>query len=175
MHVPESLESPHKGQSGVRRLINAFFYSLSGLTLAFRHESAFRQEIALAVVLIPVACVLPVGAVERVLLIASVLLVLIVDLVMIFPPVLGLPANPQEVASDVSPPWYFSAPYMWISLLPGPVALWSLMGGAGLFVVYPFIDRVLAERGWPMAYVNGVVAAAAVAAMAILMYRDTQM
>ena len=103
------------------------------------------------------------------------LLVLIVDLVMIFPPVLGLPANPQEVASDVSPPWYFSAPYMWISLLPGPVALWSLMGGAGLFVVYPFIDRVLAERGWPMAYVNGVVAAVAVVAMAILMYLDTQM
>ena len=103
------------------------------------------------------------------------LLVLIVDLVMIFPPVLGLPANPQEVASDVSPPWYFSAPYMWISLLPGPVALWSLMGGAGLFVVYPFIDRVLAERGWPMAYVNGIVAAVAVMAMAILMYLDTQM
>ena len=103
------------------------------------------------------------------------LLVLIVDLVMIFPPVLGLPANPQEVASDVSPPWYFSAPFMWISLLPGPVALWSLMGGAGLFVVYPFIDRVLAERGWPMAYVNGIVAAVAVVAMAILMYLDTQM
>jgi len=78
--MPDSLESPHKGQSGVRRLINALFYSLSGLTIAFRHESAFRQEIALAVVLIPVACLLPVGAVERVLLIASVLLVLIVEL-----------------------------------------------------------------------------------------------
>src|SRR5574341_1633459 len=103
------------------------------------------------------------------------LLVLIVDVVMIFPPVLGPPANPQEVASDVSPPWYFSAPYMWITLLPGPVALWSLMGGAGLFVVYPFIDRVLAERQWPMAFVNGVVAAMVVAAMVILMYLDTRM
>lgn len=103
------------------------------------------------------------------------LLVLIVDLVMIFPPVLGPPANPQEVASDVSPPWYFSAPYMWISLLPGPVALWSLMGGAGLFVIYPFIDRVLAERGWPMAFVNGIVATVAVVAMVILMYLDTRM
>ena len=78
--MPDSLESPHKGQSGIRRLINAFFYSLSGLTMAFRHESAFRQEIALAVVLIPMACLLPVGPVERVLLIASVLLVLIVEL-----------------------------------------------------------------------------------------------
>ena len=80
MQAPDSLESPHKGQSGIRRLVNAFFYSLSGLALAFRHESAFRQEIALAVVLIPAACLLPVGAVERVLLIASVLLVLIVEL-----------------------------------------------------------------------------------------------
>jgi cytochrome b6 len=103
------------------------------------------------------------------------LLVLMVDIVMIFPPVLGPPANPQEVASDVSPPWYFSAPYMWISLLPGPLALWSLMGGTGLFVLYPFIDRALAERRWPMALVNGVVAAAVVVGMVILMYLDTQM
>jgi quinol-cytochrome oxidoreductase complex cytochrome b subunit len=103
------------------------------------------------------------------------LLVLIVDLVMIFPPVLGPPANPQEVASDVSPPWYFSAPYMWISLLPGPVALWSLMGGAGFFVMYPFIDRVLVERGWPMAFVNSIVATVAVATMVFLMYLDTRM
>ncbi len=76
----ELRESPHKGQRGIRRLLNAFFYSLSGLALAFRHESAFRQEIALAVVLIPIACVLPVGPVERALLIGSVLLVIVVEL-----------------------------------------------------------------------------------------------
>jgi len=64
----------------VRRLFNAFFYSLSGLRLAFDHESAFRQEIAIAVVLIPIACFLPVAAAERVLLIGSVLLLLIVEL-----------------------------------------------------------------------------------------------
>lgn len=103
------------------------------------------------------------------------LLVLIVDLVMIFPPVLGPPANPQEVASDVSPPWYFSAPYMWISLLPGPFAVWTLMAGAGLFVAYPFLDRVLSGRGWPMGIVNAAVATAAVAAMVTLMYLDVRM
>jgi diacylglycerol kinase (ATP) len=80
MHIPDSRESPHKGQRGIRRLINALFYSLSGLALAYRHESAFRQEIALAAVLIPIACPLPVGAVERVLLITSALLVLVVEL-----------------------------------------------------------------------------------------------
>lgn len=80
MHTPDRLESPHKGQRGLRRLVNAFFYSLSGLSLAYRHESAFRQEVALAAVLIPVACLLPVQPIERVLLIGSVLLVMIVEL-----------------------------------------------------------------------------------------------
>lgn len=76
----EIIESPHKGQRGVRRLFNAFFYSLSGLRLAFRHESAFRQEVALAAVLVPVACMLDVSALDRVVLIGSVLLVMIVEL-----------------------------------------------------------------------------------------------
>jgi len=76
----DAAESPHKGRRGVRRLVNALFYSLSGLALAFRHESAFRQEVALAALLLPTALVLPVGAAERVLLIGSVLLVLIVEL-----------------------------------------------------------------------------------------------
>lgn len=107
--------------------------------------------------------------------VAVALLVLITDLVMIFPPVLGPPANPQEVASDVSPPWYFSASYMWITLLPGPLALWSLLGGAGLFVVYPFVDRLLSQRGWPMPLVNAVVATLAVLTVAVLMMLDTQM
>ena len=103
------------------------------------------------------------------------LLLLIVDLVMIFPPTLGPPANLQEVAADVSPPWYFSAPYMVISLLPGPVALWGLLGCAGLFVVYPFLDRALAQRGWPMGLVNGVVGAIAVGVFLVLMYLDARM
>jgi diacylglycerol kinase (ATP) len=76
----EITESPHKGQRGLRRLFNAFLFSLSGLQLAFRHESAFRQEMALAAVLVPVACILSVTPVERVLLLASVLLVLVVEL-----------------------------------------------------------------------------------------------
>ena len=61
-------------------MFNALLYSLSGIRMAFRHESAFRQEIALAAVLIPLACILSLGPVERVLLIASVLLVLVVEL-----------------------------------------------------------------------------------------------
>jgi diacylglycerol kinase (ATP) len=80
MSIPDLPESPHKGQRGLHRLLNALFYSLSGLRIAFTHESAFRQEVALAVVLIPLACVVRVSAVERVLLIGSVLFVLVVEL-----------------------------------------------------------------------------------------------
>jgi diacylglycerol kinase (ATP) len=73
-------ESPHKGQRGLQRLLNALFYSLSGLKIAFEHESAFRQEVALAVVLVPVACIVAVSPVERVLLLGSVLFVFVVEL-----------------------------------------------------------------------------------------------
>ena len=73
-------ESPFKGQTGLRRLLNAFGYSVHGFTSAFRHEDAFRQEVLLAAVLIPVALVLDVGGIGKAMMIASVLLVLIVEL-----------------------------------------------------------------------------------------------
>ena len=76
--LPE--EIPRKGKTGLRRVWNAFLYSLEGLRAAFRHEAAFRQEVALAAVLIPLALLLPAGAVGKAMMIASVLLVLIVEL-----------------------------------------------------------------------------------------------
>ncbi len=79
----EKQESPYKGKTGLRRLLNAFGYSLSGFSSAFRHEDAFRQEVMFAIVLIPLALWLPVpgtGGLGRALMIASVLLVLIVEL-----------------------------------------------------------------------------------------------
>lgn len=74
-------ESPFKGKTGLRRLFNAFFYTLDGLRAAYRHEDAFRQEVWLACVLIPVAFFLPVSGPGRALMVGSVLLVLIVELV----------------------------------------------------------------------------------------------
>lgn len=80
MTSPQQRKSPHKGKAGLVRIWRALFYSLAGLTSAFRHESAFRQELVLATVLIAVAVVLPASIVQLVLLINSVLLVLIVEL-----------------------------------------------------------------------------------------------
>ena len=46
------------GVTGLRRIINAFGYSMKGLRAAFKHESAFRQETALLVILLPIAILL---------------------------------------------------------------------------------------------------------------------
>ncbi len=77
----KSVISPYKGKTGVRRIWNAFRYTLQGLSAAYRNEDAFRQEILLAAILIPLAFVLGDHGIERALLIGSVLLVLIVELV----------------------------------------------------------------------------------------------
>lgn len=68
------------GNTGLRRIVNAMFFSLAGLRAAWLHESAFRQETLLCAVLIPAAFWLGQTAVERSLLIGSCLLVLIVEL-----------------------------------------------------------------------------------------------
>lgn len=73
-------ESPFKGKTGVKRIWNAFHYSLEGFRAAYQCEDAFRQEVWLAAILIPTACALPVSGLARGLMIACVLLVLIVEL-----------------------------------------------------------------------------------------------
>ncbi len=74
------MTNPHKGRTGLDRVIRATGYSIEGLTAAYRGESAFRQEFWLAVVMLPLALWIGRGWVETALLMASVLLVLIVEL-----------------------------------------------------------------------------------------------
>ncbi len=74
-------ESPFKGKTGLRRLLNAFGYSLDGFKAAYKHEDAFRQEVLLAIILIPLAIYLGGNAIEKALMMTSVLLVLVVELI----------------------------------------------------------------------------------------------
>lgn len=76
-----SEQSPFKGKTGVRRVLNALRYSMDGLRAAYTGEDAFRQETLLAAVLIPLALWLPVSGLGKALMIASVLLVLAVELI----------------------------------------------------------------------------------------------
>ena len=75
-----SNESPFKGKTGLRRVWNAFNYSIAGLKAAYLCEDAFRQEVRLAVLLIPATFFIPVPWLVKGLMIASVLLVLVVEL-----------------------------------------------------------------------------------------------
>jgi diacylglycerol kinase (ATP) len=68
------------GVTGLRRIINAFGYSMKGLRAAFKHESAFRQETALLIVLLPIAILLGQNIVDYSILIGSLFLVIIVEL-----------------------------------------------------------------------------------------------
>ena len=68
------------GATGLRRIINAFGYSMKGMRAAFKHESAFRQETALLIILLPLAILLGQTIVDYSILIGSLLLVMIVEL-----------------------------------------------------------------------------------------------
>jgi diacylglycerol kinase (ATP) len=74
------VESPYKGQTGLRRILSATRNSLEGFVAAVRHEDAFRQELIMAAVLVPVGIWLGKDGLERALLVASVLLILVVEL-----------------------------------------------------------------------------------------------
>lgn len=69
-----------KGKTGLRRLLNAFGYSLQGFRAAWQNEAAFREEAMLTIVLTPVALLLPVTGLEKLLLILSLLLLVLVEL-----------------------------------------------------------------------------------------------
>ena len=74
------MKSPYKGKTGIKRLANAFKYSVAGTLAAFKHEDAFRQEVILSIVLIPLAIYLGETTTDQALMITSVLSIIIVEL-----------------------------------------------------------------------------------------------
>lgn len=68
------------GQTGIKRIISAFFYSKQGLINCWKMEAAFRQELVACVFLIPMAFYLGNSGIGKALLVSSCLLVLIVEI-----------------------------------------------------------------------------------------------
>nr|WP_319555502.1 diacylglycerol kinase [uncultured Vibrio sp.] len=68
------------GQTGLKRIYNATFYSTQGLKAAFKHEAAIRQEFVLLLCAVIIVFWLDLSAIERILMLGSVVLVLIVEL-----------------------------------------------------------------------------------------------
>lgn len=74
------MNNPHKGRTGLDRIVHAAGYSITGLASAYRHENAFLQETWLALVLLPLAFWLGRDWTEVALLAGSVVLVMLVEL-----------------------------------------------------------------------------------------------
>ena len=74
------MQNPHKGRTGLTRVLFATRHSADGLAAAWHHESAFRQESVLALVMVPLGLWLGRSWLEQSLLVGTVLLVLIVEL-----------------------------------------------------------------------------------------------
>lgn len=74
------MQSPFKGQTGLKRILNAAGYSWDGLRAAFCGEAAFRQLVLINVVLVPLAFFLDVSRGERAVLVLVCMLALIVEL-----------------------------------------------------------------------------------------------
>ncbi|HHY2117099.1 diacylglycerol kinase [Acinetobacter baumannii] len=72
--------SPYKGKSGLKRILNATSYSISGFKAAYQNEAAFRQIVLINLVLIPVSFFLDVTRGERALMIIVCLFAIIVEL-----------------------------------------------------------------------------------------------
>ncbi|SSQ21282.1 dgkA [Acinetobacter baumannii] len=72
--------SPYKGKSGLKRILNATSYSISGFKAAYQNEAAFRQIVLINLVLIPVSFFLDVTRGEHALMINVCLFAIIVEL-----------------------------------------------------------------------------------------------
>ncbi|MGD9161360.1 MAG: diacylglycerol kinase [Desulfobacteraceae bacterium] len=65
---------------GLKRLVNAFFYSVAGFKAAWKNEEAFRQEILVGIVMIPAGFLLGTTGTQRAILILSYLIIPLVEL-----------------------------------------------------------------------------------------------
>jgi diacylglycerol kinase (ATP) len=74
------MSNPHKGRTGLDRILHAAGYSWDGLKAAYSGESAFRQETWLVIIAAPLAFLLGNDWVQVALLLGSLVMVLIVEL-----------------------------------------------------------------------------------------------
>lgn len=70
-----------KGKKGIRRIYNAFFFSLDGIKAAWLEEEGFRQVLVVGIVLSVVAFFLARSFVELILLILPCVLSIIAELI----------------------------------------------------------------------------------------------
>ena len=65
---------------GLKRLVNAFYYSLAGFKAAWKNEEAFRQEIIAGIGMVPAGFLLGTTGTQRAILILSYFIIPLVEL-----------------------------------------------------------------------------------------------
>ncbi|MAF09532.1 cytochrome bc complex cytochrome b subunit [Candidatus Poribacteria bacterium] len=76
------------------------------------------------------------------------LTILLTVLALIAPASLGDPANPNVTPEHIKPEWYFFPMFRWLKLTSFEVGVLGAMAFVGVFLFWPFIDRLL-ERLFP--------------------------
>ncbi|KHN65798.1 diacylglycerol kinase [Acinetobacter calcoaceticus] len=72
--------SPYKGKTGLKRILNATGYSISGFKAAYKNEAAFRQIVLINLILIPISFFVDVTRSEHALMVIVCLFAMIVEL-----------------------------------------------------------------------------------------------
>ncbi|MGD1990096.1 MAG: diacylglycerol kinase [Chromatiales bacterium] len=70
----------YQNAKGIRRLVNAFRFSMKGFRACFKHEEAFRQEVYASIVVIPLGIWLGETGLERAVLVGSWMIVPLTEL-----------------------------------------------------------------------------------------------
>ena len=65
---------------GLKRLVDAFFYSMAGFKAAWKNEEAFRQEILAGIIVVPAGFLLGATYTQKAILILSFLIIPLVEL-----------------------------------------------------------------------------------------------
>lgn len=66
---------------GLKRFVDAFFYSMAGFKAAWKNEEAFRQEIMAGIILIPAGLLLGSTGTQKAMLIGAYLIIPLVELI----------------------------------------------------------------------------------------------
>lgn len=80
------------------------------------------------------------------LMIGVILMILLTCLAAIFPAGLAEPANPLVTPEHIKPEWYFYFTFRWLKLTGLTFAVLSLGLGGFMFLMWPFIDRLLRRK-----------------------------
>ena len=72
------MKSPY---TGIKRILHAFMYSLSGLKFVFKNEAAFRQDLLLCVLGITLQFFIDVPVLHRIIMLSSLVLIILAELV----------------------------------------------------------------------------------------------